>query len=94
MNLRPLGRSGIAIAPLMLGSNVFGWNVDQKTSAAILDAFIGRQQRGFGQSQVACMFAEVILRSGFESIRSPSQIDLVCIQLKDLLLGKLALNLH
>jgi len=40
MNLRPLGRSGIAIAPLMLGSNVFGWNVDQKTSAAILDAFV------------------------------------------------------
>ncbi len=40
MNLRPLGRSGIAIAPLMLGSNVFGWNVDQKTSSAILDAFV------------------------------------------------------
>ena len=40
MNLRPLGRSGIAIAPLMLGGNVFGWNVDQQTSAAILDAFV------------------------------------------------------
>src|SRR5690242_1701134 len=39
MNLRPLGRSGIAIAPLMLGGNVFGWNTDQKTSSAILDAF-------------------------------------------------------
>ena len=40
MNLRPLGRSGIAIAPLMLGGNVFGWNVDQKSSATILDAFV------------------------------------------------------
>jgi aryl-alcohol dehydrogenase-like predicted oxidoreductase len=40
MNLRPLGRSGIAIAPLMLGGNVFGWTVDQKTSFAILDAFV------------------------------------------------------
>ncbi|MGN6570698.1 MAG: aldo/keto reductase [Pseudolabrys sp.] len=40
MNLRPLGRSGIAIAPLMLGGNVFGWNTDQKTSSAILDAFV------------------------------------------------------
>jgi aryl-alcohol dehydrogenase-like predicted oxidoreductase len=40
MNLRPLGRSGLAIAPLMLGGNVFGWNVDQKTSSTILDAFI------------------------------------------------------
>jgi aryl-alcohol dehydrogenase-like predicted oxidoreductase len=40
MNLRPLGRSGIAIAPLVLGGNVFGWTVDQRTSSAILDAFV------------------------------------------------------
>jgi aryl-alcohol dehydrogenase-like predicted oxidoreductase len=40
MNLRPLGRSGIAIAPLVLGGNVFGWTVDQQTSSAILDAFV------------------------------------------------------
>jgi len=41
MNKRPLGRSGLSIAPLMLGTNVFGWNVDEKTSYAILDAFVG-----------------------------------------------------
>ena len=40
MNLRPLGRSGISIAPLMLGGNVFGWTVDEPTSFAILDAFV------------------------------------------------------
>jgi len=40
MNLRPLGRSGLSLAPLMLGGNVFGWNVDQTTSSAILDAFV------------------------------------------------------
>jgi aryl-alcohol dehydrogenase-like predicted oxidoreductase len=40
MNLRPLGRSGIAIAPLVLGGNVFGWNTVQQTSSAILDAFV------------------------------------------------------
>ena len=40
MNLRPLGRSGLSIAPLMLGGNVFGWNVDQAASSAILDAFV------------------------------------------------------
>ena len=39
MDLRPLGRSDIRIAPLVLGGNVFGWNVDEKTSFAILDAF-------------------------------------------------------
>lgn len=40
MQLRPLGRSGLAIAPLMLGGNVFGWNVDLAGSGAILDAFV------------------------------------------------------
>lgn len=40
MQLRPLGRSGLQIAPLMLGGNVFGWNIDEKTSFAILDAFV------------------------------------------------------
>jgi aryl-alcohol dehydrogenase-like predicted oxidoreductase len=40
MQHRPLGRSGLAIAPLMLGTNVFGWSVDEKTSFAILDRFI------------------------------------------------------
>jgi aryl-alcohol dehydrogenase-like predicted oxidoreductase len=40
MEYRSLGRSGLRIAPLMLGGNVFGWNVDEKTSFAILDAFV------------------------------------------------------
>ena len=40
MEKRKLGRSGIAIAPLMFGGNVFGWTADEITSFAILDAFI------------------------------------------------------
>ena len=40
MDKRRLGRSDLHIAPLMLGGNVFGWNVDQPTSFALLDAFI------------------------------------------------------
>lgn len=40
MNKRPLGRSGIDIAPLALGTNVFGWNVDKTTSFAVLDAAV------------------------------------------------------
>ena len=40
MGYRKLGRSEIAIAPLMLGGNVFGWTADEKTSFAILDAFV------------------------------------------------------
>jgi aryl-alcohol dehydrogenase-like predicted oxidoreductase len=40
MEKRKLGRSGISIAPLMLGGNVFGWTADEATSFSILDAFV------------------------------------------------------
>jgi aryl-alcohol dehydrogenase-like predicted oxidoreductase len=40
MDLRPLGRSDLRIAPMVLGGNVFGWNVDEATSFALLDAFV------------------------------------------------------
>ena len=40
MNQRPIGGSGIEVAPLALGGNVFGWTADEKTSFAILDAFV------------------------------------------------------
>ncbi|MCB9962888.1 MAG: aldo/keto reductase [Hyphomonas sp.] len=41
MEMRELGRSGLRIAPLVLGGNVFGWTADKDTSFAILDAFLG-----------------------------------------------------
>jgi aryl-alcohol dehydrogenase-like predicted oxidoreductase len=37
---RPLGSSGIRVAPLVLGGNVFGWTADEKTSFRLLDAFV------------------------------------------------------
>ena len=37
---RSLGQSGIHVAPLALGGNVFGWTADELTSFAILDAFV------------------------------------------------------
>jgi len=37
---RPLGRSGMAIGPLMLGGNVFGWTANRQASFAILDKFV------------------------------------------------------
>ncbi|HUL96412.1 MAG TPA: aldo/keto reductase [Usitatibacter sp.] len=40
MRKRPLGRSGLSIAPLVLGGNVFGWTADEPTSFAILDRFV------------------------------------------------------
>jgi aryl-alcohol dehydrogenase-like predicted oxidoreductase len=38
--LRPLGTSGLQVAPLTFGGNVFGWTADERTSFALLDAFV------------------------------------------------------
>lgn len=40
MHKRKLGTSGLEIAPLVLGGNVFGWTADRETSFAVLDAFV------------------------------------------------------
>jgi len=39
---RKLGRSDLAVTPLMLGGNVFGWTADEATSFAILDEFVAQ----------------------------------------------------
>jgi aryl-alcohol dehydrogenase-like predicted oxidoreductase len=37
--MRRLGKTGLSIAPIVFGGNVFGWTADEKTSFEILDAF-------------------------------------------------------
>lgn len=39
MEKRALGRTGLQIAPLVFGGNVFGWTVDEAASFALLDRF-------------------------------------------------------
>ncbi|WFR95434.1 aldo/keto reductase [Rhizobium tumorigenes] len=41
MQMRPLGKTGLSISPIVFGGNVFGWTADEKTSFDILDAFFG-----------------------------------------------------
>lgn len=41
MQKRKLGTSGLSIAPLVLGGNVFGWTAERDASFAVLDAFVG-----------------------------------------------------
>lgn len=40
MTKRKLGRSGLEVAPLAFGGNVFGWTVDEAASFHLLDAFV------------------------------------------------------
>lgn len=40
MHMRTLGRSGLQVAPLAFGGNVFGWTADEPTSFRLLDAFV------------------------------------------------------
>ncbi len=40
MEKRKLGRSDLEVSNLALGTNVFGWTVDEPTAFAILDAFV------------------------------------------------------
>jgi aryl-alcohol dehydrogenase-like predicted oxidoreductase len=40
MHKRLIGSSGIEVAPLALGGNVFGWTADEAASFAILDRFV------------------------------------------------------
>jgi len=40
VEMRKLGRSGMKVAPICFGGNVFGWTIDQETSFAVLDAYV------------------------------------------------------
>lgn len=41
MKQQPLGRSGLHVAPIAFGGNVFNWTADEATSFKLLDAFVG-----------------------------------------------------
>ncbi|MBC7940501.1 MAG: aldo/keto reductase, partial [Chitinophagaceae bacterium] len=54
MQQRPLGRSGLTTAPLVLGCNVFGWTADAATSFRLLDSFV---DGGFNLIDTADMYS-------------------------------------
>jgi len=54
MQKRKLGKSGLEIAPLVLGGNVFGWTADKATSFAVLDAFL---EAGFNAVDTADVYS-------------------------------------
>ncbi|HXQ40071.1 MAG TPA: aldo/keto reductase, partial [Candidatus Udaeobacter sp.] len=54
MKKRKLGNSGLEIAPLAFGGNVFGWTADEAASFALLDAFV---DAGFNLIDTADMYS-------------------------------------
>jgi len=54
MKKRKLGRTGMEIAPLVFGGNIFGWTVDPSTSFKLLDAFVAA---GFNSIDTADMYS-------------------------------------
>lgn len=54
MEKRALGNSGLQVAPVAFGGNVFGWTVDEPRSFALLDAFVAA---GFNLIDTADMYS-------------------------------------
>lgn len=62
---RELGRSGLKIAPIVFGGNVFGWSADEATSFKLLDAFV---EAGFNAIDTADAYSHWVPgNSGGES---------------------------
>jgi len=54
MQKREIGRTGLSIAPLVFGGNVFGWTIDEQQSFTVLDAFV---DHGFGAIDTADVYS-------------------------------------
>jgi aryl-alcohol dehydrogenase-like predicted oxidoreductase len=55
MQKRKLGKTGLEIAPLVFGGNIFGWTVDPATSFKLLDAFLAA---GFNSVDTADVYSK------------------------------------
>jgi aryl-alcohol dehydrogenase-like predicted oxidoreductase len=65
MRQRALGHTGLHIAPLVFGGNVFGWTVDEARSFELLDAFV---DAGFNAIDTADVYSKWVPgHSGGES---------------------------
>src|SRR5574338_1329633 len=90
---RPLGSSGISVAPLALGGNVFGWTADEPTSFRILDAFVDAGGNMIDTADVYSSWAPGNKGGESETVignwlkRNPSKRDKVVIETKVGFLG-------
>ena len=64
---RKLGNSGLEVAPLAFGGNVFGWTADEATSFKLLDAFVAA---GFNLIDTADVYSRWVARQPGRRIRN------------------------
>jgi aryl-alcohol dehydrogenase-like predicted oxidoreductase len=87
MNTREIGKSGLYVAPLAFGGNVFGWTIDEPTSFHLLDAFV---EAGFNLIDTADVYSRWVPgHAGGESetiigrwLKQPGKRDKVLIATK------------
>lgn len=58
MNRKHLGKTGIEIAPMVFGGNVFGWTVDERSSFELLDAFFDQGMNAIDTADSYSMWVE------------------------------------
>ena len=58
MEKRNLGRTGLSVAPIVFGGNVFGWTVDEKQSFSLLDAFVDAGFNAIDTADVYSLWAD------------------------------------
>jgi len=65
MKMRKLGNSGLEVAPMVFGGNVFGWTIQDSTAFALLDRFV---DAGFNLIDTADIYSKWVPgNSGGES---------------------------
>ncbi len=85
MTLKKLGNTNLEIAPIVIGANVFGWTVDEKTSFQLLDRVV---ELGFNTIDTADMYSrwapgneggesETIIGKWMKSRKNRDQVNII-----------------
>ena len=68
MKYRKLGQSGLEIAPLVFGGNVFGWTADEARSFELLDAFVAAGFNAIDTADAYCKWVPGCMGGESETI--------------------------
>jgi len=67
MNYRKLGRTGLKVSELCLGTMQFGWTTDEQNSVAVMDAYIAAGGNFIDTADIYTMWGPRVLAAAGES---------------------------